>query len=201
MIFRALTGNRNKERPASTNRLPPGQTLTQKWPVLHYGSIPRANLAAWDFDVKGLVEEPAHWTYQEFLALPHFAITRDMHCVTRWSTYDNRWEGIATRTILDQVMLKPEAKFVLVHCDGGYTTNMPLSVFSDEDCLFAWRNNEQDITPEHGWPMRLVIPSRYAWKSAKWVRGIELLDKDQLGFWERYGYHNNADPWREERFA
>ena len=199
MIFRSL--NRQKDRPASTNRLPPGQTLTQKWPVLHYGSIPHVNLATWKFEITGLVEAPAHWSYEDFLALPHFAITRDMHCVTRWSTYDNQWEGISTREVLSHVTLAPEARFVLVHCDGGYTTNMPLSVFSDEDCLFAWRNNGTDITPEHGWPMRLVIPKRYAWKSAKWVRGIELLDKDQLGFWERYGYHNNADPWKEERFA
>lgn len=199
MIFRSLS--RPKDRPASPDRLPPGQTLTRKWPVLHYGSIPRVDLTTWDFSVSGLVEEPVRWRYQDFLGLPHFAIMRDMHCVTRWSTDDNHWEGISTREILSQVTLKPDARFVLVHCDGGYTTNMPLSVFSNEDCLFAWRNNGQDITREHGWPMRLVIPSRYAWKSAKWVRGIALLAKDQLGFWGRYGYHNNADPWKEERFA
>ncbi len=200
MVFRALNSLRNRE-PDYTQRLPPGQTLSQKWPVLHYGSIPRFDPATWDFTVTGLVESPVTWTYKEFLALPHFEITRDMHCVTRWSTYDNHWEGISTKEILSHLTLKPEAKHVLVNCDGGYTTNMPLEVFADDDCLFAWRNNGQDISAEHGWPMRLVIPKRYAWKSAKWVRGIEFLAADRLGFWERYGYNNNADPWKEERFA
>lgn len=202
MILRAFgKRTRTEDLPPSTDRLPPGQSLTQKWPVLHYGGIPRVDLATWAFTVSGLVEDEARWSYEDFIALPRAEVLADMHCVTRWSTYDNHWEGVSTREVLSHVRVQPEAKFVLVLCDGGYTTNMPLDVFADGDCLFAWRNNGQDITPEHGWPMRLVIPKKYAWKSAKWVNGIKLLAQDQLGFWERYGYHNNADPWREERFA
>lgn len=199
-MFRNLLSSR-ANRKLYGDRLPPGQTLTDKWPILHYGGIPRFDAATWDFRIEGLVEQPMTWTYEEFRALPHAAITADMHCVTRWSTFDNHWEGVTTREILAHVTLKPEAKFVLVTCDGGYTTNMPLWVFMDDDCLFAWRNNGEDLSAAHGWPLRLVIPKKYAWKSAKWVRGIELLPEDRLGFWERYGYHNDADPWKEERFA
>jgi DMSO/TMAO reductase YedYZ molybdopterin-dependent catalytic subunit len=200
MIFRDILSSR-AGRKVYGDRLPPGQTLTEKWPILHYGGIPRFDPFRWDFRIEGLVEEPKEWTLDAFRALPPAAVTADMHCVTRWSTFDNHWEGIRTTDVLAQVTLKPEAKYVLVKCDGGYTTNMPLSVFADEDCLFAWRNNGEDISPAHGWPLRLVIPKKYAWKSAKWVRGIELLPEDRLGFWERYGYHNDADPWKEERFA
>jgi DMSO/TMAO reductase YedYZ molybdopterin-dependent catalytic subunit len=183
------------------DRLPPGQTLTRKWPILHYGGIPRFDPVRWDFRIEGLVEESVTWTFEEFRALPHADITADMHCVTRWSTFDNHWEGVRTTDVLARVTIRPGARYVLVKCDGGYTTNMPVSVFTDDDCLFAWRNNGEDISPAHGWPLRLVIPKKYAWKSAKWVRGIELLSEDRLGFWERYGYHNDADPWKEERFA
>jgi DMSO/TMAO reductase YedYZ molybdopterin-dependent catalytic subunit len=200
MIFKALTSARTN-RAAYGDRLPPGQTLTDKWPVLHYGGIPRFDPFRWDFTITGLVEEPVTWSLEEFRALPKAEITADMHCVTRWSTFDNLWEGVSTKEVLSHVALKPEAKFVLLKCDGGYTTNMPLSVFADDDCLFAWRNNGEDISPAHGWPLRLVVPKKYAWKSAKWVRGIEFLPEDRLGFWERYGYHNDADPWKEERFA
>ncbi len=202
MILRAFNKRtRTDALPPSTDRLPPGQSLTQKWPVLHYGSVPRVDLATWEFAVNGLVENEVRWSYEDFIALPQAEILADMHCVTRWSTYDNHWEGVSTKEVLSHVQMKPGAKFVLVLCDGGYTTNMPLEVFAGDDCLFAWRNNGQDLTPDHGWPMRLVVPKKYAWKSAKWVNGIKLLSEDQLGFWERYGYHNDADPWREERFA
>ena len=200
MIFRDILSSR-AGRKVYGDRLPPGQTLTEKWPILHYGGIPRFDPFRWDFRIEGLVEEPVTWTLDEFRALPHVEITADMHCVTRWSTFDNHWEGVRTTDVLAQVAVKPEAQYVLLKCDGGYTTNMPLSVFADDDCLFAWRNNGEDISPAHGWPLRLVIPKKYAWKSAKWVRGIELLPEDRLGFWERYGYHNNGDPWMEERFA
>lgn len=200
MIFRDILSSR-AGRKVYGDRLPPGQTLTEKWPILHYGGIPRFDPFRWDFRIEGLVEEPVTWTLDEFRALPHVEITADMHCVTRWSTFDNHWEGVRTTDVLAQVAVKPEAQYVLLKCDGGYTTNMPLSVFADDDCLFAWRNNGEDISPAHGWPLRLVVPKKYAWKSAKWVRGIELLPEDRLGFWERYGYHNNGDPWMEERFA
>lgn len=199
-MFRNLLSAR-ANRNVYGDRLPPGQTLTEKWPILHYGGIPRFDAATWDFRIEGLVESPVTWSYEQFRALPHAAITADMHCVTRWSTFDNHWEGVTTREVLSHVSLTPAAMFVLVKCDGGYTTNMPLAVFADEDCLFAWRNNGADLSAAHGWPLRLVIPKKYAWKSAKWVRGIEFLPEDRLGFWERYGYHNDADPWKEERFA
>jgi DMSO/TMAO reductase YedYZ molybdopterin-dependent catalytic subunit len=200
MIFRDILSSR-AGRKVHGDRLPPGQTLTEKWPILHYGGIPRFDPAHWDFRIEGLVAEPVTWSLEEFRALPRVEITADMHCVTRWSTFDNHWEGVRTTDVLARVSVEPEAKFVLVKCDGGYTTNLPLSVFADDDCLFAWRNNGEDLSPAHGWPLRLVIPKKYAWKSAKWVRGIELLPEDRLGFWERYGYHNDGDPWKEERFA
>jgi DMSO/TMAO reductase YedYZ molybdopterin-dependent catalytic subunit len=186
-----------------SERLPPGQVLTRKWPVLHAGSVPRFDRAKWRFTVFGLVE--AEWScgYDEFLALPRIQVRADMHCVTRWSKLDNLWEGVSTGTIFSKVTAKPEAAFVMVHCEHGFTTNLPLADFLGDDCLFAWRHNGQDLDPDHGYPLRLVIPRLYAWKSAKWVRGVELLGRDQAGFWERWengGYHMRGDPWTEERF-
>jgi DMSO/TMAO reductase YedYZ molybdopterin-dependent catalytic subunit len=185
------------------NRLPPNQVLTRKWPVLHAGSVPRLDRESWRFRVFGLVEPERSWAYDEFLALPRAQVRADMHCVTRWSKLDNLWEGVSTRTVLDQVRVRPEARFVLVHCAYGFTTNLPLADFLAEDCLFAWRHNGQDLTPDHGYPLRLVIPRLYAWKSAKWVSGIELLAQDRAGFWESWehgGYHLRGDPWAEQRF-
>jgi DMSO/TMAO reductase YedYZ molybdopterin-dependent catalytic subunit len=186
-----------------TQRVPPGQSLTRKWPVLHYGSTPRFDPARWSFHIFGLVEKPWECTYDEFLALPHIQVRADMHCVTRWSKLDNLWEGVSTREVLSKVQVLPAAKFVMVHCEHGFTTNLPLADFLGDDCLFAWKHSGQDLEPDHGFPLRLVVPRLYAWKSAKWVRAIELMADDKAGFWEEWahgGYHMRGDPWTEQRF-
>jgi DMSO/TMAO reductase YedYZ molybdopterin-dependent catalytic subunit len=186
-----------------TNRIPPRQALTRKWPVLHAGSTPKFDRAAWTFHIFGLVEKPWQCTYDEFLAMPRICVLADMHCVTRWSKLDNTWEGVRTREALGHVKLLPQAKFVTVHCEHGFSTNLPLADFLGEDCLFAWKHNGQDLEPDHGYPLRLAVPRLYAWKSAKWVRGLELMENDRAGFWEAWengGYHMRGDPWEEERF-
>ncbi len=180
--------------------LPPRQTLPKKWPVLHVGSVPDVDLARWKFFVFGLVRERWECTLEEFKAMPTVTVLADMHCVTRWSTLDNVWEGVSTREVFRRVGPLPEAKAVLVHAEHGYTTNLLLDDFLDDDCLFAWKRNGEDISPDHGWPLRLVVPKLYAWKSAKWVRGIELIPEDKPGFWEAGGYHMRGDPWTEQRF-
>lgn len=184
-------------------RLPPRQVLTRKWPVLHAGSVPDFDRAHWTFHIWGLVEQPWECTYDEFVSLPQIRVLADMHCVTRWSKLDNDWEGVATGEVLSRVTVHPTARYVMVHCEHGFTTNLPLDDFLGEDCLFAWRHGGQDLEPDHGYPLRLVIPRLYAWKSAKWVRGIELMDRDKPGFWEHWdhgGYHMRGDPWTESRF-
>jgi DMSO/TMAO reductase YedYZ molybdopterin-dependent catalytic subunit len=182
-----------------TDRLPPRQALTKKWPVLHAGPTPTFDRAHWTFHVFGCVRKPWQCTYDELLALPHVRVHADMHCVTRWSKLDNFWEGVPTRAVLSHVEVRPTAKFVMVHCEHGFTTNLPLDEFLHEDCVFARKHNGQDLKPDHGYPLRLVVPRLYAWKSAKWVRGIELLDADRAGFWESWehgGYHMLGDPWQ-----
>lgn len=201
MVFRSLGLKRPKVAPELAERTPPGQYLTERWPVLHYGSIPSFNPATWDFRVFGLVDRPLRFTWDEFIALPRTTVHADMHCVTRWSKLDNDWEGVSARHIMELAGVQPEANFVLFHSDGGYTANIPMEAFDDEDVLFAVKHNGEELTPEHGYPLRSVIPKRYAWKSAKWIRGVEFMREDRLGFWEKYGYNNNADPWQEERFA
>lgn len=181
-------------------RVPPGQVLTRKWPVLHAGSVPKVDLATWSLDINGLIEEPVRFTWDEFRALPGAKVFADMHCVTTWSLLDNVWEGVLVREVMTRVRVRPEARFVLVHAEHGWTTNLPLDDFLGDDCLFAWSRNGEPIAPDHGWPLRLVVPRLYAWKSAKWVRGVEFLARDQPGFWERNGYHHRGDPWAEERF-
>jgi DMSO/TMAO reductase YedYZ molybdopterin-dependent catalytic subunit len=181
-------------------RLPPGQYLTKKWPVLHAGSVPRVDPGAWSLRLFGLVEEPRSWTWDEFRALPSVRVRADMHCVTRWSLLENVWEGVAVSEVLRHVRVRPEARFVLVHAEQGWTTNLPLEDFRAEDCLFAWSNRGEPLSADHGAPLRLVVPRLYAWKSAKWVRGVEFLAEDQPGFWERNGYHHRGDPWAEQRF-
>jgi DMSO/TMAO reductase YedYZ molybdopterin-dependent catalytic subunit len=181
-------------------RIPPRQVLTRKWPVLHAGSTPSFDRATWTFRIFGLVEKPWECTYDEFLSLPRVQVLADMHCVTGWSKLD-LWEGVSTREVLRHVQVLPEAKYVMVHCEHGFTTNLPLEDFLGEDCLFAWRHNGQDLEPDHGYPLRLVVPRLYAWKSAKWVRGIELMEHDRPGFWESWengGYHMRGDPWPKE---
>jgi len=182
-------------------RLPPGQVRTDKWPVLHHGDVPRVNPDTWDLKVFGLVERPMRWTLAEFKALPQVTVRSDIHCVTRWSRFDNEWRGVAFAEVMRQVGMKPEARFAVIHAEHGFTTNLALAELIKDDVLFAWQHDGADLTPEHGWPLRLVVPHRYFWKSAKWVRGIELTAEDRPGFWERGGYHNEADPWREERFS
>lgn len=185
-------------------RIPPGQVLTRKWPVLHAGETAEYDdLSQWDFYIFGEVEEKRRFTWAEFTSLPIVKVYADMHCVTRWSKLDNLWEGVATRELSKHVTPKPSAKFVMVHSEHGFSTNLPITDFFGEDCLFAFSNNGQPLEPDHGYPVRLVVPRLYAWKSAKWVRGIEFMTHDQPGFWERHengGYHMRGDPWVEERF-
>jgi DMSO/TMAO reductase YedYZ molybdopterin-dependent catalytic subunit len=183
------------------DRLPPGQRRVDKWPVLDLGVTPKLDLADWRLTVDGLVDAPAAWGWQEFTALPRVDITADIHCVTTWSLYDSVWGGVATREILGRVRPKGEARFVLFRSYDGYTTNVPLTRFAEADALIAHRWNGEPIGPEHGGPARVVIPSLYFWKSAKWVRRITFAAEDQPGYWEARGYHNDADPWLEERYG
>ena len=187
--------------PAIAERIPPGQYLTEKFPVLHYGSTPKTDLTTWDFKVFGLVDSPFRITWDDFTALPRKQVLTDIHCVTRWSKLDTAWEGVAIQTILEMAGVRPEATHVIAHCEQGYTTNMPRSVLDDDDVLLADTFAGAPLELDHGWPLRLLVPKKYFWKSAKWIRGLEFLDHDRLGFWERYGYNNNADPWKEERFS
>jgi len=189
------------ESPKRDPRLPPGQVRTDKWPVLQYGSVPRIELATWDLRIDGLVEHPQRFTWEEFQALPRVHVKSDIHCVTRWSRFDNVWEGVSLTEMLRRAGPKPEARFVIIRAEQGYTTNLPLAELVDEDVLLADKHDGEPLTPEHGWPLRLVVPRRYFWKSAKWVRALELTAADQPGFWERNGYHNEADPWNEERYS
>ena len=198
-----FTGDERKDlerRMRAANRLPPGQAATLKWPVLHYGSVPKFDPATWDFRIFGLVAEPVRLTWAEFGKLPLTTTTSDFHCVTRWSRFDNRWEGVAFRDVLGLVRLQPRAAYVLVHAEQGYTANVPLMDLDRDNVLFATHHDGQPLPPEHGYPLRLIVPHLYGWKSVKWVRGIEFLDNDQAGFWERNGYHMRGDPWNEQRF-
>ncbi len=185
----------------TTNRLPPGQTLTEKWPVLSYGPTPRVDLRTWTFRCFGLVEQEVSWTWPEFLALPRVDLTSDVHCVTRWSRYDNRWTGVAVRELLRHVAIKPGVVAVMAHAEQGYTTNIALDDLLQDDVLLAYRHDGKDLAPDHGGPCRLVVPRLYFWKSAKWIRGFEFMDVNRPGFWEVNGYHLHADPWADERFS
>ncbi len=182
-------------------RIPPGQVLTRKWPVLHAGTTPQVDLASWDLRLFGLVKQPMRWTWEEFRRLPACDVKADMHCVTRWSRLNMTWTGVAVSEVMKHVELLPEARFVLAHGEQGFSTNMPLAEFLADDALFAWAADDQELERDHGWPLRLVIPRLYAWKSAKWVRGVEFLAHDRAGYWEQGGYHMHGDPWREERFG
>lgn len=181
------------------DRVPPGQFLSNKFPVLTYGSSPEVDINTWKFRVFGLVEQEIELDWEQFTKLEWGGMTADFHCVTQWSSLDNVWEGVLFSTLIAAARPKPEARFVMAHCYGDYSTNLPLDVALDEGIL-AHKQNGEEIGKDHGWPLRLIIPSRYAWKSAKWVNGIELMADDTPGFWEKRGYNNNADPWKEERF-
>jgi DMSO/TMAO reductase YedYZ molybdopterin-dependent catalytic subunit len=196
-------GNERKQREQEmkqAGRLPPGQALTLKWPVLHYGSVPRFDAAIWDFKVTGLLENPLKLTWDEFNRLPRMTVTRDFHCVTRWSRFDNLWEGVAFREVLKLAKPKQNASHVLVHAEQDFTANVPLPDLDRDDVLFATHHDGQPLSADHGYPLRLIVPHLYAWKSVKWVRGIEFLDHDVAGFWERNGYHMYGDPFKEQRF-
>lgn len=182
------------------NRIPPGQFETQKWPVLHAGSVPRIDLNKWKLALFGRVDSPQSLSWQELQAQPHTTVLADMHCVTRWSMLENTWEGVSTRHLARLAGVKADVKFVIAHGEHGFTTNMPIADFLDDDCLVAWSRNGEALSPDHGWPLRLVIPKLYAWKSAKWLVGLEFSTHDEPGFWEQNGYHNHGDPWTEERF-
>mgnify|MGYP001056453796 FL=1 len=193
-------------------RLPPGQSLTQKFPVLHYGPVPIFNPAAWDFRVWGEVEEERRWTWGEFLQLPRTELKMDIHCVTRWSKFDTVWSGVSVRALVDAGLIRPKAgaKFVLQHAEFGFTANLPIEVVLAENFLLATHFDGQPLTPEHGYPLRGVVgyitdraelKTPYFWKGAKWLRGLEFMTHDRPGFWEQAGYHNDADVWEEERFG
>jgi DMSO/TMAO reductase YedYZ molybdopterin-dependent catalytic subunit len=194
-----LFGSKDKEDVSS--RVPPGQRLVKGWPVLHYGPIPRFDPATWTLEVTGLVGSPFTLTYDELKALGPQRIGADMHCVTGWTTLDNAWEGIPFRVLAERATPKPEASWVIAHCDYGYTSDLSLASMMDDDVLVAWANRGEPLAAEHGFPLRLVVPKRYAWKSAKWLRGLEFTDENKRGFWEVRGYHIHADPWREERYS
>jgi DMSO/TMAO reductase YedYZ molybdopterin-dependent catalytic subunit len=200
-MFRSRAMRKVEEAGYDPARLPPGQYLTEKWPVLHAGTVPNTDLATWDFHVSGEAENPISLSWEEFTALPTREVTMDIHCVTRWSRFDARFKGVHWSTIAELVRPKPGAWYVLAHAEQDFTSNVPLSALEDEEALLAYEADGEPLTPEHGWPLRLVIPKRYFWKSAKWLRGIELLDHDEPGFWERLGYHNEADYWKEERYG
>lgn len=212
-MFKSVFRRREDEKKYDEQgRLPPGQSLTQKFPVLHYGPVPRFDPANWDLRVWGEVEEDVRWTWDEFQKLPRSKVKMDLHCVTRWSKFDTEWEGVSVRTLVDQglIKLKPSACFVMQHAEYGFTVNLPVEIVLAENFLLATHLNGEPITPDHGYPLRGVvgyIPGRddlkvpYLWKGAKWLRGLEFMSHDKPGFWEQAGYHNEADIWKEQRFG
>ena len=207
-FFSRLRGKKSGE----PERLPPGQKLTDKFPVLHYGSIPSIDINNWDFRVFGLVKEELRWTWEEFKQLPRRKVVLDIHCVTHWSKFDTEWEGVSVRDLVEEGIItpKPEAKYVLQHCEHDFTENLPIDIVMADNFLLATHFAERPISLEHGYPVRGVIGSfadrsedktTYLWKGGKWLRGLEFLSKDRPGFWEMGGYHNEADPWKEQRYG
>ena len=208
----SISRREEEERVSKEGRLPPGQSLTLKFPVLHYGPVPAFNPATWDFRVWGEVEEDLEWTWDEFIKLPRTTLEMDIHCVTRWSKFDTVWEGISIKTLIDEGFIKvnPGVTHVMQHAEYGFTANLPINVITQENFLMATHFNGEPLTPDHGYPLRGVvgyIPGReeletpYFWKGAKWLRSLEFMTKDRRGFWEQAGYHNRADIWEEERFG
>ncbi|TAK13086.1 MAG: sulfite oxidase-like oxidoreductase [Anaerolineae bacterium] len=202
----------DEERIKKEGRLPPGQSLTQRFPVLHYGPVPAFNPATWTLKIYGEVEAPVTWTWEEFNQLPRSNVQMDIHCVTRWSKFDTHWEGVSLRTLTEQglIKLKPTAKHLIQHAEYGFTVNIPVDVALAENFLLATHFDGEPISAEHGYPLRGVVghivgrdelPTPYLWKGAKWLRGLEFRQQDQLGFWEQAGYHNEANVWKEQRFG
>ena len=201
-LFGENTERKQLEREMrDAGRLPPGQSLTLKWPVLHAGTVPRFDSAKWDFEITGLVWQPLRFTWEEFNHLPRVQETADFHCVTRWSRFDNRWEGVSAAELVGRAQPKPEAKFAMIHAEHGFTANLPLEDLLRPTSIFALRHDGEPLAPDHGYPLRLIVPHLYAWKSVKWVRGVELLAHDEPGFWEQNGYHMYGDPFKEQRFT
>ena len=200
-LFRSRAEAKVRAAGYDPARLPPGQHLTEKWPVLHAGDVPRIDLSTWEFRIWGQVEEPLVLTLEQLRELPATEVTTDIHCVTRWSRFDARFKGVHWRELAKLCRPKPSARFAVAHAEAGFTSNVPLSALEDEHALVVYEADAEPLTPDHGWPLRLVVPSRYIGKSAKWLRGLELSATDRPGFWERYGYHNDADYWKEERYA
>ena len=199
-LFRSRAENKVRDAGYDPARLPPGQYLTDKWPVLHAGSVPKTDLTTWDLRVWGEVEQPLRLTWEDFTALPATEITLDIHCVTRWSRFDTSFRGVHWRELAKLCRPKPSARFVIAHAEQGYTANVPLAFLEDDEALLAYDADGEPLAPEHGWPLRLVIPKKYFWKSAKWLRGLALTVDDEPGFWEQLGYHGYGDPWREQRY-
>ena len=198
MLEEAIIRSPDTER---ANRVPPGQRLTERFPVLHYGGVPTIESARWTLSLYGLVEKQVKLTFEEFVLLPHVQVFADLHCVTGWSKLDTLWGGISTSVLKDLVSIRPEARYAIVHGAGHFTTNLALDDFFQPDVLLALTYGGQPITADHGAPVRLVVPRLYFWKSAKWVTGVEFTVADRLGFWESRGYHRRGDPWKEERYA
>ncbi|MFC2122709.1 sulfite oxidase-like oxidoreductase [Bacteroidota bacterium] len=182
-------------------RIPPGQRLTERWPVLQFGTVPPMEASSWALTISGLVDKERRLGYEEFMSLPQVTVFSDIHCVTTWSKLDNLWEGVSTAVIRQLITILPEAQFVTIHSAEGFTTNLALSDFFEPDVLLAIKHNGEVLTPEHGYPVRLVVPRLYFWKSSKWVVGIEFTAEDKPGFWESRGYHNHGDPWQEQRYS
>ena len=200
-LFRSRALKKAADAGYDPARLPPGQYLTDKWPVLHAASVPRIDLSTWDFTVTGEVEEPLRLGWREFRELPATEVTVDIHCVTRWSRFDTTFKGVHWSELAKLAGPRPTGRFVVAHAEQGFTANLPLEAIEDENALIAYEADGEPLTPDHGGPVRLMVPSRYFWKSAKWLTGLELLDHDEPGFWERYGYHNDADYWKEQRYS
>jgi DMSO/TMAO reductase YedYZ molybdopterin-dependent catalytic subunit len=200
-VSRGFVGKRRTESTAIANRVPPGQYVTNDFPVLSAGPTPRTPLDQWTFKIDGLVAEPVSWSWQEFLALPARDFLVDIHCVTKWTKLDTRWRGVSLDTLFEQVDLDRKAMYIIAHSDGGYTTNLPLTDAINGQAFVAYDYDGKPLAPEHGGPARLVVPHLYFWKSAKWVRGLRLVERDRPGFWESFGYNNHGDPWKEERYS
>jgi DMSO/TMAO reductase YedYZ molybdopterin-dependent catalytic subunit len=191
---------KEEEQMKAEGRVPPGQSLTQKFPVLHYGPVPKIDPAEWTLRVFGEVEAEKRWTWEEFQQIPTVEVRTDIHCVTGWSKFDTVWEGPLFRDFVELVNVKPAAQYVIAHAPNGFSTNLPLEAMLEDNVLLAWKYNGTYLEPEHGFPVRTFVPQRYFWKSAKWLTGLEFSATDKPGFWEQSGYHNEGDPWKEERY-
>jgi len=211
-MLKSIFGRKeDEEKVKKEGRLPPGQSLTNRFPVLHYGPVPHFDPATWDLRVFGEVKEEKRWSWEEFNQLPRSTVTMDIHCVTRWSKFDTTWEGVALKTLVDRglLQLKPDAHYLLQHCEYGFTVNIPIEVALSPNFLLATHFNGEPLEADHGYPLRGVVghindttyKTPYLWKGGKWLRGLEFLSKDRLGFWEQAGYHNEADVWKEQRFS